>query len=309
MATMPSPHFSRCAEKIVRSLCQPSPHFGGAPQPHAQRTLVSRFDMNKTQSIEVVRKLDLNVMGLLAKLGTAISRNVSGAGNPNTQQLGIMATQRPATSNTTWELGVLLYNSADGLNLTGATEVELTLQHVPAAMASVNTIWTAYLLDNIHGSAAAVWNSYGQPVYPSPTQWQAMRDAMEVPVASGFPRPFSSSLTVTVPLPGIVFLHACAQPTGAPLPVATVKLHVTTSYTPPEVLVSWQGSSDRCIRTYEVGYSTSAAGSATRVNRVDTIFRAFLHAQPGATRASGCYSVRAVDYWGRAGPASPTLCL
>ena len=265
--------------------------------------------MNKTNSIETVRKLNLNVMALLAKLGTSISRNVTGVGAPASATLGVLATLRPPAAGTTWEMAALLYNSDDSSPATGTTHVALRLNSIPHAIASGDTMVAAWQLDNANGSAAAVWDSFNKPVYPSASQWQAMRDAMEIPMVPGFPRPLSSaqaSLGLQLPLPGVVLVHACAKPADAPGVVTGVRLHVTTSTTPPEVLVSWREvPADRCIKTYVVQYNTNDS----RLNKQDTIFTAFLHAQPGVARASGCYSIYAVDYWGRKGAASNWVCV
>jgi hypothetical protein len=277
---------------------------------HAQRTLVSRFAMNETHSIETVRKLNLNVMALLAKLGTTISRNMTGVDDPASGSLGALATLRAPAGGAGWELAAMLYNSDDSSSNTGLTVVDVAFNAVPATVAMSDTMVAAWQLDNFNGSAAAAWDSFNQPVYPSPLQWQAMRDAMEVPMVPGFPRPMAPSLAVQVPLPGVVLLHACAKLARGPGVVSGVRLHVTTSSTPPEVLVSWrEAPADRCLQTFVVQYSASRGGTAARINSKDSIFTAYLHAQPVGSPASGCYSVYAVDYWGRKGPASDPVCV
>lgn len=266
--------------------------------------------MNETRSIETVRKLSLNVMALLAKLGTTISRNMTGLDDPASANLGALATLRAPADGAGWELAAILYNSDDSSSNTGQAVVNVTLNAVPAAVATSDTLIAAWQLDNFNGSAAAAWDGFNKPVYPSPSQWQAMRDAMEVPMVPGFPKPMASSLTVQVPLPGVVLLHACAKLTRGPGAVSGVRLHVTTSSTPPEVIVSWrEAPADRCLQTFVVQYSASRGGSAARINNKDSIFTAHLHAQPVGTPASGCYSVYAVDYWGRKGPVSESVCV
>lgn len=265
--------------------------------------------MNLTHSIETVRKLNLNVMGLLAKLGTQITRAVSGAGDPLSAVVGVLPTWRPAQDADTAELAVLLYNSPDSANTTGATLVSLALNNVPATIAQPTTMVAAYALDNVRGSANHVWEQFGRPIYPSEPQWQAMRDGMEVPQLSGFPANWSATYNLTLQLPGVVLLHACAKPTQAPPMPVNVRLHVTTSRTPAEVLVFWdEVSGHRCV-SYEVLYSSPSAPTPIRVNNQPTIFRAFLHAQAGRTVAVGCYSIQARDYWGRASTATVPVCV
>jgi hypothetical protein len=70
----------------------------------------------------------------------------------------------------------------------------------------------------------------------------------------------------------------------------------------PAVMLAWQGTADRALRTYEVLHSPDGEGSYERVNQADVISSAFLHVGPGA--GAGSYKVRAVDFWGRAGGES-----
>lgn len=266
--------------------------------------------MNKTDSIETVRKLGLNVMAQLAKLGTRLSRNVTGLDDPLTAQLGMLATLREP-DNSTWELAAVLYNSADSANITGTTSVTLALQDVPVALSgtAADTYMAAWILDNVNGSAASVWEQFSKPTYPTPDQWQAMRNGMELPMLPGFPRPLAASVELDVPLPGVVALHACARPAAAPEAPLGLKVHVTTSHTPAEALVYWREASDaRCIANYEVLYTPTVGGSLVPLDKLDTIFTAYLHAQQGST-AVGCYAVRARDYWGRTGAATPQVCV
>ena len=54
----------------------------------------------------------------------------------------------------------------------------------PGTEAAV-AIW---LLDDIHGNAHAVWEQMSKPLYPTPAQFAAMRNASELSLAPGFPR-------------------------------------------------------------------------------------------------------------------------
>jgi len=71
-------------------------------------------------------------------------------------------------------------------------------------------------------------------------------------------------------------------------------------------MLTWRGPESRAISTYEVLHAPSPEGPFRRINRQDLVCRAFLHTGAEAEGA-GCYKVRAVDYWGRAGRESEAV--
>ena len=87
-------------------------------------------------------------------------------------------------------------------------------------------------------------------------------------------------------------------------------VHVTTTKSPPEVVVYWSEPTDaRCILTYVVSFAATAQGPFHRVNEANTIFTAYIHAQPLASKATGCYQVTVVDYWQRSSSPTAPVCL
>ena len=71
-----------------------------------------------------------------------------------------------------------------------------------------------------------------------------------------------------------------------------------------EILLIWDALDSCALRTYEVLYAHAPEGLFARINSPDQLDAAFLHI---ADNVFGCYRVRAVDYWGRAGEASKAL--
>ncbi|EDQ91139.1 uncharacterized protein MONBRDRAFT_23268, partial [Monosiga brevicollis MX1] len=274
--------------------------------PHAftQRTLVSRFDYNATQSIASFRKLSLNVMALLSLLGDRVTLATTGTASPDTDIIGTIATVRGDAASR--EVAVLLYASNDAANDTIDFTVLLNASHWPSF--SDGAVAVAFALDDAHGSAFAAWQAQGAPTFPSVAEREAMRQAAEIPLVAGFPQPVSEpEWRFNIPAPGLVLLHVCEQ-RAAPAALAAPRLHVTTTRSPPEVYILWNDAPDRCLLTYEVMYSATSRSDAIRVNPVATRFTAYLHVQNG-TLAQGCYSVTVTDYWGQSSPPSPVTCL
>jgi hypothetical protein len=242
-----------------------------------QRTLVSRFDMNLTHTVEVVRKPVINVMLLLSLLGDRISRSVQGAGDPMTSTVGVLPTLRFGAA--TNELAILVYGSMDSSNSTGNVSVQLSLTNLPDLGSSVAIAMD--LLDNSHGNAYGTWQAQGEPLYPTAAQFAAMRASMEIPQLPGYPQQVAqlpTQFALTVPVPGVVLLHACARPASGPGAVTNVRLHVTPTVAPPEVLVMWEEpAGERCLLTYRL-YWLAAAGEPQNVITRNTTVTVFVHA-------------------------------
>ena len=68
---------------------------------------------------------------------------------------------------------MLVYNSDDTHNVSGDASL---LVHVDQLPDYADITYMTYRLDNLHGSPYAVWEDAGQPVQPSGSLLQAMRD-------------------------------------------------------------------------------------------------------------------------------------
>eukprot|EP00051_Salpingoeca_urceolata_P016796 m.225227 g.225227 ORF g.225227 m.225227 type:complete len:667 (+) comp18783_c1_seq10:2107-4107(+) len=278
----------------------------------SQRTLVARWDMNLTHTVEVVRKPVLNVMALLAKLGTRLY-NVTGTDPVKTATVGVIATTLSASSSEPVnELAVLVYNSDDSSNANGTTNLTLNLVDVPSSLSDAAV--AVFHLDNTHGSAYSAWQAMGRPTYPSAAQFATLRKAMEIPMALSVLKTLPAEpLHLEVALPGVALVHACAKTYPEPEAPTGVRLHRTPTKTPPEILVRWQEPPQRCVKTYVVQFMPQQDASPSRVNANDTIFTGFLHAmtadQAHAASNQPCYAVTTVDYFGRESKPSPSVCL
>ena len=70
-----------------------------------------------------------------------------------------------------------------------------------------------------------------------------------------------------------------------------------------------EDATHRCVQTFVVECGAADGSNSSRVNDVDTIFTSFAHVQNYTAAAEACcYTVAAVDYWGRVGTPSAPVC-
>ncbi|XP_072177683.1 alpha-L-iduronidase-like [Diadema setosum] len=293
-----------------------------------QRTLVARFQMNKTTppSVQTVKKPVLSLMGLLSLLGErqVLVTNVTSGRQVNAvwSDLGVLGsvhTPSQTSNSDSWQAAILIFNSADTTNVTGRDSVQLQITGIKSPIFS-NTIdstgdivYTEYILNNIHGNPASVWTQFKSPVYPTQEQFRKIRQNQE-PIRISDPKSVTGpnlTLDLSISKPGVTVLHICAKPDKIPEKVTNLRLH---RYTASDVLVVWDDSaiSSRCILTFQVEHSIQGLqGPYQQINDVDLIFTVFVYSPDEQKKTGICvltvdgwYRVRAVDYWNRPGPYS-----
>jgi hypothetical protein len=220
-------------------------------------------------------------------------------------------------------------------------------------------VFTAvYRIDEQHSNSFTAWKALGSPALPTAAQLAKIRNASELQLVPELSRPteftcgggggggggnsaggetFAATppaatttaiINLQLALPSTHLVMLCGRPTTGPSTVAKVVLHRTLTAAPSQVLVSWHGVSEPCIKTYAVYHHHQPSNTTTttrggggaggtpdsgsiRVNQDDTIFTSFLHAQQPTSAGAGkdCYYVTAHDFWGREGLPSDTLCV
>eukprot|EP01079_Euglenida_sp_SAG-EU17-18_P002750 gene2750-551_t len=162
-----------------------------------QRTLVARWAMNKTHTVESMRKPVLNVMALLAMLGNEL-HTLEGAEDPSTAAVG------------------------------QATEISL---HVSNLLGN-DTRVAMYYLDNQRGNPYRIWQEVGHPVYPSYAMFAEMRAEAEVAIEVQ-PAPSGNfTISLNLPSPGVQLVHFCTRNSQGPPPAAS-KLRVMLTWSSP----------------------------------------------------------------------------
>ena len=309
-----------------------------------QRTLTARFEMNLTDTVEVIPKPILNLMAMLALLGDT-KHPVSPLPTPESSPIGVIATSSAASpaspagdAGQVVEVAVLAYNSGE-LGEDCQAHCNASLEFRLAGLGGLrNGVMRHFQIDDGHGNPRATWSSFGGAAnpYPTPAQFVALRASAELSLlASGpvTPAPIGPdghdaglNLSVTLPQPGVALLHICLLKTDAlpapPAKVGQVLLRATPTKAPPTTFVRWAPASARCLAGYDVVAAPSTAGPAGPYTSVaaaaaaaggggggGSLFAYYVHAQSElAAVPAGCFKVRAVDVWGQAGEWSDAAC-
>nr|XP_034996646.1 alpha-L-iduronidase isoform X1 [Zootoca vivipara]XP_034996648.1 alpha-L-iduronidase isoform X1 [Zootoca vivipara]XP_034996649.1 alpha-L-iduronidase isoform X1 [Zootoca vivipara] len=274
------------------------------PYHFTQRTLTARFQVNNTKPphVQMVRKPVLTVMGLLALLGEEqVSANISSQESEDYDILGVLASvhrprEHPLDS---WQASVLIYASKDNETSSNVSVVTLNITNYPKHK---GLVYITYYLDNYLTNPYLQWKKLGAPDFPSPKQLEQIRAAEDPVVKGPFSLPAKGCLVLKqeLPVPSVFLVHICAKPFAAPDQVNGVRLiHLTKG----QVLVVWDDScvNSKCLKKFEVFFSQDGK-TYHQISVKDSIFTALVY-NPETTVA-GFYKVRAVDYWGRAGPFS-----
>ncbi|XP_062519086.1 alpha-L-iduronidase-like [Corticium candelabrum] len=288
----------------------------GPPNFFDQRTLNTRFPMNKTvpKSVEIVRKPVAVAMGLLSLLGemqlkSNVTINNQTVGNDSS--VGVIASLHLPMNqpDDSVQISIIVYNSNDTAELVPSHDVvRLTISNLVPQNVTVNEmVCIHYRLDNNHTNPDAVWEQGGKPDFPSATLFASMR-AQQDPVTIAGPSIVKPELQWTdsfdLPLPAVDLIHFCSKPMAAPSQVSQVRLHQVHKN---EVLVSWTDVSSRCLLMYNVYYSLSRDVGYKRVSTHNSIFTLLSHQVPDLKSVAGVtvyYKVAATDYWQREGAAS-----
>ncbi|XP_052556348.1 alpha-L-iduronidase isoform X2 [Tympanuchus pallidicinctus] len=277
------------------------------PHYFTQRTLTARFQMNNTKPphVQMVRKPVLTVMGLLALLGEKqIFAEVNSGEGESTENstFGVLAsvhTPSELQPSDSWQATLLMYSSEDNRTSSNVSTITVNATHFPKLR---EPVYVMYYLDNNQTNPYLKWKKVGSPDFPSPEQFQQIRDA-EDPVVTG-PLPFPESGTLTLkqdfPIPSVFLIHICSRPSSVPDQVTGVRFIPLTK---GQVIVLWDDGcvNSKCIKTFEVEFSPNGK-VYNRINAKDTIFTLYVYS-PGSS-VSGFYRVHAIDYWGKAGLSS-----
>lgn len=285
-----------------------------------QRTLVARwvynqsnasnssYDLKWPHTVQTVRKPVLNVMALLAFLGDTVFPT-DGLAPAMSSKLGMLPTRYGDV------VSILVWSSDDSTpsqNL--STSIKLSLSHLPFTPGDKVAL-AVFELDDAHGSSYTEYEHLGKPEFPSSQQLVSMRNAAEIPLATGHPQTLtiSSKMTAAVDLimrtPAVNLIVLCPKPAKPPTKVA-VTLHVVPTQGDGQVIVKWDAVQERCLKTYAVFHGSGGHPPKSRVNPNDTIFTLFQHTLLGrSAQTDDCYSVAAIDMWGQMGPKSDPVCV
>eukprot|EP00658_Telonema_sp_P-2_P073304 TRINITY_DN62361_c0_g1_i1.p1 TRINITY_DN62361_c0_g1~~TRINITY_DN62361_c0_g1_i1.p1 ORF type:complete len:262 (+),score=31.55 TRINITY_DN62361_c0_g1_i1:703-1488(+) len=155
----------------------------------SQRTLVTRFEMNKTGTVEVVRKPAINFMAMLSLLGSdrhpvSWSLPQVSPATPSSRPFGLVASSSLGARQQ--EIALLAWSS------NGTSECLHGCERQVSVNLTLPSSWTGqpwirvYRLDQSHGNPGQLFMNLtgGQPKnkpYPSAAEFQELRRAAELP--------------------------------------------------------------------------------------------------------------------------------
>ncbi|KAL8202906.1 UNVERIFIED_CONTAM: hypothetical protein K2H54_030462 [Gekko kuhli] len=150
------------------------------PYHFTQRTLTARFQMNNTKPphIQMVRKPVLTAMGLLALLGEEqVSADISSGESDDSDSIGVLASLHKLAAaqwSDSWQSAILLYSSKDNQTSTNTSAVTITVTNYPIRK---DLVYVTYYMDNNLTNPHLQWKKVGAPAFPSPKQFQKIREA------------------------------------------------------------------------------------------------------------------------------------
>lgn len=260
------------------------------------RTLVTMFHKNSSDTYAVVKKPDLTVMAFLTRMGQR-RVHLDVGGDASTTHIGGIASLGDVCTS------IIVFRS-DDTKQTSAKKLNISLD---VAGISGNVTVAHWRLDVTHGNPYGTWKKLGSPTWPSITQLEALKLAQEPILLDVQSMGMLRNITFSLPLPSISLVQLCHMPSQAP--PAPSKPSILKKQQHDGTVIHWQpliSSASVVLRTYELECSTSG-GTYKRVNEADILASAWIY-HHGDDSKKRCYRVRAVDYWGRSSPASDFIC-
>jgi L-iduronidase len=260
-------------------------YFGGRRITKAQAE--HRTDLAAVQAarmapmpFELVKKPALAVIEMLALLGPERCAATSDDPlDPDGNGLGLLATRSGHD-----RMAVLLYNSLDRIWASGERRASLLLKGLPAGVYSVATL----RLNDAHGCAFHLWDTWQAPDLPRSDQFSAMRAAAEVALSVA-QQPVGVdglALDLIVLLPSVTLIiveRVGGEPPGRPMHLRAEPQPGLTER--ENILLNWAPGAHAGVQTFDVLSARPPGASFERVNPSPLLSAAFLHArEPGPCR-------------------------
>ena len=263
------------------------------------RTQLARFGSEgqlAADRFDLVKKPVLNVLALLGLLGEK-RLAVTGPDDP-CGDLGAIAALHGDE-----QAGVLVYHSSDEIGSAGAEPVSLAIEKLPFERAML----AHYRIDEMHCNPQRLWAAMGRPDQPTQQQLTQMREHQEpgllaAPAETDCPDG-RVDIQFDMPLPAVSLLLLSAKPPDKPRAVTGLRaVRYRGLHGQGQIMLSWTALDSRVLAAYTVLCATDRRGPYRPVSPDGLISSAFLHTPAPTGRTY--YRIRAVDYWGRTGPAT-----
>uniref|UniRef100_A0A1B6EN25 Alpha-L-iduronidase n=1 Tax=Cuerna arida TaxID=1464854 RepID=A0A1B6EN25_9HEMI len=273
-----------------------------------QRTLLTRFQMNFTEDHhnQFIRKPVMVTMGLLSYLGPkempVFLRHLTNSSDSDSR-ISVLAAGDGVDVGPGWSAAVVL-----AVNALQPDCSDKTLQLNLRLPSSIEFTYIVYQLDNVLTNPKSIWEKNGKPDFPDATLLDEMR-SNEGPYVgqTGSVVGDWEILSLQIKCPSVTLVHVCVRPQNPPGKV--LQLHAI-NITFNEVLLLWQDSSTRCVKTYEVFFCSGDClnDEYQLINNRTVLMLAYQFKATtnpdGVEGSRGKYKVRVHDYWDQLGAFS-----
>uniref|UniRef100_A0A1B6M9N3 Alpha-L-iduronidase n=1 Tax=Graphocephala atropunctata TaxID=36148 RepID=A0A1B6M9N3_9HEMI len=273
-----------------------------------QRTLLTRFQMNSSEDrhSQFIRKPVMVAMGLLSYLGPkempVFLRHLTNSSDCDSR-ISVLAAGDGVEVAPGWSAAVVIAISALQPNCPDKT-LRLDLK-LPS---DIEFTYVVYQLDNVLTNPKHIWEQNGNPDFPDASLLNEMRSHEGPHVGqTGSVVGDWEILSLQVKCPSVALVHLCVRPLNPPEKV--LQLHAV-NITFNEVLLLWQDSNTRCVKTYEVFFCAGNClnNEYTLITNRTVIMLAYQYKATsgvlGEEGSRGKYKVRVQDYWDRLGAFS-----
>lgn len=273
--------------RIIEQLDQPyfcSNDNGFLGQTWKQRTQMVL--LKNGDRFALIKKPAHTVFTALAKLGN-VRLGVDGL--PDVRSgLGVLATR-----NAQGQVAILAFN--DGR---ADTQLTLMLKDLPKREWMLSHL----RIDANSSNPIRIW---GKGDIPPRDVLPRLREEMELSYA-GRPKKITSAagplqLNVQLAKYSVSLLLLTAKPSEQPKAVKHIRVDKFPGLFGPEHLLTWAGSGDYALRTYEILHSREKNGKYQRLNKADLLCNAYM----GPAAENGFYRIRAVNVWGMSTLSDP----
>ncbi|MFP4140206.1 MAG: GH39 family glycosyl hydrolase [Phycisphaerae bacterium] len=276
--------------RIIEGIGQPffcSNDSGFLSESWDRRTQMILF--RRKDRFALIKKPAHTVFTLLAKLGDG---RLGVTGNPDVRSgVGVLATRN---SDANGQVAVLVFNDGQSNH-----KVTIQLRDLPA-----ETLMLSHLRhDENTSNPYRVWPNTKTPTKDALAK---LRREMELAYATP-PRKVSAlggklTLDVDMPTDSVSLFLLTSKGKKGPDAPGPLRVDVFPGLFGPEHLLTWKGSAEYGLRTYEVQRSPDKDGPWKRVDTPSLLCNSCM--LPGDPDG-GYYRIRAVDVWGRSGFGEP----
>lgn len=280
----------------IESISHDNSFLDFSPNNFMQRTLLARFQMNRTipKHTQFIVKPVYMALNLLSNLGPVAGQIIE---NHNLSYI-ITSNNDPDKFYSC----ILITSKINLSDFQSSTRIfSINITNLP----SRDDLWYfVEAIENEKTNPFKVFKEFSKPAFPDFDVLQKMRKA-QGPLILEHPTKVSGAqlmLNYRLTQPFVVAIRICSNNLPAPGKVSKLRLIKLNN---EEILIFWTDKfyKCRCIRTYEIYFSYNAKEFLKiETNHISNMFYQLKHTIPG------CYKIRSIDMTGRVSQFSNAIC-